>query len=166
MGSKRRYDSINPEISRNASFLNLMQHYVLDASVILKFLISLDEPHLPEACAIRNDFLSRHIVVAVPPIWKYEIGNILLTKVPDYEKRKIYWESFLDHPFLTSTFEDSDYHAIFDVAGKIHSTFYDASYLYLAQKFHCPLITADEKFLRKVGPSAPVMHLKNYGRKS
>lgn len=141
-----------------------MPHYVLDASVILKFLISLDEPYLPEAYAIRKDLLSRDIVVAVPPIWKYEIGNILLTKIPDHERRKIYWESFLEYPFLTATFEDPDFHAIFDLSGKIHSTYYDGSYLYLAEKFHCPLITADEKFIKKVGPSALVMHLKNYGK--
>lgn len=143
-----------------------MPDFIVDASVLVKFLIVVNEPYWEEAEMLRDDFGERKVTLAVPALWSYELANTLLMKIKDENLRHQYWASYLQMPFLDFSLDAKDHEMAMRIAEKYQTTYYDASYLYLAEKFHCPLITADEKFIKKVGLSAPVMHVKNYGKKS
>lgn len=58
--------------------------YVLDASVILKWVLdSDDEPGRSEAANLLERWKRGEIELFVPSLWIYEVGNILALKKPD-----------------------------------------------------------------------------------
>lgn len=63
---------------------------VIDASVILKWALPPDtEPHQPEALAIAEAFTEGDVDVALPALWYFEVGNILLRKYPEHADKDL-----------------------------------------------------------------------------
>ena len=123
---------------------------VLDANVIAKWFI--EEENTESAIEIRDDFSTGLITIVEPTLLLYELGNV-------------FWK----HPAKSTTDVELDFKALFDlgieflditmpeVLGNIHKTarsfgitFYDATYVALAEESDCKLITADERLQKKV----------------
>lgn len=122
----------------------------LDANVIAKWFI--DEENTDKALEIRDQFLRGTFMIIEPTLLIYELGNV-------------FWK----HPAKSPEDVERDFKAFFDIGlhfldvakpemlGAIHETarslgitFYDATYLTVAEKEGCTLITADEQLQKKV----------------
>jgi len=123
---------------------------ILDANVIAKWFI--EEENTDKAIEIRDQFVKGKLTIVEPTLLIYELGNV-------------FWK----HPAKSPEDVELDFKALFDlgiefldiakpeVLGTIHETarslgitFYDATYVTVAMKEGCTLITADEELQKKV----------------
>jgi predicted nucleic acid-binding protein len=128
---------------------------VLDASVILKWVLDAEtEPGHAAARRLLERWLQGELDLWVPSLWLYEVGNILCLKRPAdaSEALAVLWdlglsEAHLNQGLIQRTLALSQSHGV---------TFYDASYLALAEERNTVLVTADGKFYRRLPPGLPV----------
>jgi predicted nucleic acid-binding protein len=122
---------------------------VLDASVILKWVLDADDE--PGHAAARN-LLDRwqrgEVSLAVPQLWLYEVGNVLCLKRPADAFGALavlcdlgLIEIHLSRELIQRTVVLAQSHGL---------TFYDASYLAVAEARSAILVTADSKFHRRM----------------
>lgn len=90
-----------------------------------------------------------------PSLWKYEFGKVVQDYLLDERLSKggrdKAWEGCLK---MVGTVEDLDVLSIDEIARDTGLTFYDASYLWLAQCRKLPLYTRDDKILKAAPGSA------------
>ncbi len=136
-----------------------MESYVVDASIILKWIIGEDkEPDRDKALEILKLWTEGHIELYAPALWKYEVGNFLGRIMPESAREQM--QLLLD---LKIHDVDLSWEAItycFELMEKYRVTFYDASYLASARDLNATLVTADEKFARKVNKPNIIRILK------
>ena len=123
--------------------------FVLDASVVLQWFV--DEPYSDKAQALRSRYVRGEIQLAVPDLLLHEVANALRYK-PSFTP-KLVVESI-------NTIFDMEIDIIAPVGHLMKSairiaydfdiTEYDAHYLAIAKDIGYKLITADEKFYRKI----------------
>jgi predicted nucleic acid-binding protein len=122
---------------------------VPDASVILKWVLdSEDEPGHAAANQLLKRWQRGEISLAVPPLWIYEVGNVLCLKRPAdaSEALAVLCDLGLDEVPLSRELIERTV-----VLAQHHSlTFYDASYLAVAEARKAVLVTADSKFHRRL----------------
>jgi predicted nucleic acid-binding protein len=130
-----------------------LPRFVPDASVILKWVLDADDEQDREAALeLLETWKAGEIQLLVPPLWLYEVGNILCLKRPDDAEEILaalqelgLTEVSLDHDLVTDTVA---------LAVGLAVTFYDATYLAVARHTEATLITADNRFLRKLPKDA------------
>lgn len=122
---------------------------VLDTSVLLKWY--LDEEDSDKALFYRSEYLNQFIKISVPDLILYEVSNALKYNRDFIVKDvKLVIESiFLSKINIVSPTIDLinktiEYANYFDVS------IYDSTYLGLASLLDFQLITADEKFYKKI----------------
>ncbi len=113
--------------------------FVIDTSFVLAFL--LDEGNIEVESIFEKQALGEIYFVA-PSILKYEVGNCLRTKLLRKKIKKERAQK-LYQLFLTIKIEEEnpDFYYVLNLALEKNLTFYDASYLYLAQKNKVSLLT-------------------------
>lgn len=123
---------------------------VLDASVALKWIFD-DEAGAETALAVRDAHVSGENEIAVPSLFFYEIANVLATKVKltDSEARSAF-SMFWDFEFDVCDLNQDDLLEAMKLSHKHRISTYDASYMVLANRMGCALVTADRKFWEKV----------------
>lgn len=123
---------------------------ILDANVIAKWFI--EEKDTDRALEMRDKLVKGILTIIEPTLLIYELGNV-----------------FWNHPAKSPEDVERDFKALFDIGiefldiakpevlGTIHETarslgvtFYDATYVTVAMKEGCTLITADEQLQKKV----------------
>jgi predicted nucleic acid-binding protein len=117
--------------------------FVLDASVAAAWALSDEQSDLADAMLTRTSLYG----AVVPPIWWYEIRNILIIA----ERRKRISAQDADEflfrlpklPIHVSNFGEG--HTIVNLARLHQLSIYDAAYLELALRERLPLATLDEK---------------------
>jgi predicted nucleic acid-binding protein len=128
---------------------------VPDASVILKWVLD-DEDELFTAAA--RDLLERSfrddLNLFVPQLWLYEVGNVLSRKQPAEAANLLFalrqlrmTEIRLDATAVERTCE---------LTGSFGVSFYDASYLAVAERQKAVLVTADARFRRRLPADYPM----------
>lgn len=138
-----------------------MKLVVPDASVLLKWVLPEErEPHAAQAIAIRDAFIAGRIRLLVPPLWFYEVGNVLVTHYPDSSTERLAALAAFRLPEArpTSAWREQ----IIKLAAERKLTFYDASYHALAVVQDGIFVTADEKYLRKAGPDSHLLSLASW----
>ncbi|MDP3975412.1 MAG: type II toxin-antitoxin system VapC family toxin [bacterium] len=135
--------------------------YVADASALYQFLVGYKERYAIQGKVMAHDLYKGRIEISVPTLWQFEIGNILLYGAHEPSVCGKFWHAFLNLPLSYCRFSADDHKGILDLARKYGTTYYDMSYFFLAQKLDCPLVSGDEKFIRKVGSNS-ILHLKDY----
>jgi predicted nucleic acid-binding protein len=118
---------------------------VVDAMVLADFLAG--EAGLRKA-AIR---LSEEDPVWIScSLWRYEVGNVLWKKMQFQHMTRDAARRFFEQgeAMLTETVENLQWRAILDLADSRRLTFYDASYVWLAQSRGLTLRTRDAEVLR------------------
>lgn len=121
-----------------------MSGFVLDASVAVAWLF---EDEAAEATDALLELLQTERAL-VPALWYYEIGNVLLQSVKrkriTTEQMEMAWQRLLSLPLATIKLEEQDVMAIAKLALGEGLSFYDASYLFAAQKEKVNLASLDK----------------------
>lgn len=139
-----------------------MKELVIDASVLMKFVLTVNEPDLEAAEKLKADILrGGKFQVVVPIFWSYEIGNVILTKVTIPEKQEEALSLLLNLQVQAYASTLKEHQEILKLGRTHRTTYYDTSYYYLSKIRDCEMITADDKFIRAVKDHR-VRHLKEY----
>jgi predicted nucleic acid-binding protein len=134
---------------------------VPDASVLLKWVLPEErEPYAAQAIAIRDAFISGRIHLLVPPLWFYEVGNVLVAHYSDSAAERLAALAAFRIPEARPTAAWRE--RIIKLAAERGVTFYDASYHALAATLGGIFVTADEKYLRKTGPDSHLLGLASW----
>ena len=122
---------------------------ILDASVILKWFIK--EEDSDKAKELKESHIIGKFNIIVPDIIIYEVGNALRYE-PEFSLREVnrsleeLYELNLD---IIAPLPDI-LTLIAEIAYRYNITFYDASYIALAQELELQFVTADQKLYNKV----------------
>lgn len=127
-----------------------MKSYVVDSSVVAKCFIT--EDYSDKAIDAVESHTRGVLSFSAPSLIMYELGNVFW-RHPQVTSEKTYtfFEKFLSLQIdLVDIWSDIDLlRNVCDISKARNVTFYDASYLALAEKNRTKLITADEDMCRK-----------------
>lgn len=134
-----------------------MKVVVPDASVLLKWVIPAAEAGRDSAIDVRDAAISGRIVLIVPPLWLYEVGNTLARRFPEHAARLL--EALVAFGLVeiapTKAWREQGLALVRD-----HQvTFYDAAYHALALVERGVFLTADNDYARKAGAAGAVQLL-------
>lgn len=129
-----------------------MTTFVLDASVILKWFRAKDEEKIEKAREFEKRHLAGEIEIAVPELLFYEVANVLLTKPQIKTEEVLKALEILDQLNLKRFSPTPALQKIaLEVCQKAKISFYDASYVALADFLKAKLVTSDQKLAEKLG---------------
>jgi predicted nucleic acid-binding protein len=127
----------------------LITEYVTDASVILKWVIGDEsEPDQMKAMQLLSAWAAGSVTISAPILWQYEVGNFLGRELPEEAEAKM--ALLLNLKVRDIELTDNIYRLCFAWMKKYKVTFYDAAYLAVAYDIQATLVTADEKFVKKM----------------
>lgn len=122
------------------------QTLVLDASVGVKWFSTSGEAALRQALAILDSHIARQTLIVVPDLFYYEVANAIIHKksIPTEAVQSAVANMFalglsavpIDAELMSASVKLS---REFDI------TVYDSCYAALAQKYNCPLVTANPR---------------------
>lgn len=123
---------------------------VLDASVVLKWILE-NEEGSDRALGYRDMHVAGEQSIAVPDLFFYEVGNVLLTRTrldaaAISEAFSLLWT--LDLEVCDLGLEE--FSSAIRISRRYGITLYDAAYVELARRLRCDLVTSDKKLHRKV----------------
>jgi predicted nucleic acid-binding protein len=120
--------------------------YVVDSSVMVKWLTQYKEPHLEQADLLMSLALDEKIRLMAPELAKYEVGNVLLCGKKLKPKQALFAIELLN--ILPITFIKEDLltmNSSYSLAHELGVTYYDASFLSLTKQLGAVLITENSK---------------------
>ncbi|MBS7638126.1 type II toxin-antitoxin system VapC family toxin [Candidatus Bathyarchaeota archaeon] len=125
--------------------------YVIDTSVAAKLFIK--EDYSERAREIFEGHVSGYLKLLAPKLLIYELGNVFW-KHPqiDHERAYLFIKKFMDLKInLINVFSDDDLlRKICYLSESKNITFYDATFIAIAEKYETKLITADDYLYKKV----------------
>jgi predicted nucleic acid-binding protein len=126
---------------------------VVDASVAFKWLIpDAAEEDVLAAKALLVDHMEGRVTIAVPALLYYEVANILLSgrsKPPIGEAAEALRDLYSIPLAVAVPAPDTADEAL-RLASDHGLSYYDASYVALAETLDCTLITADQRLVRRL----------------
>lgn len=136
-----------------------MKTYVVDASIILKWVLGDErEPDHEKAMSLLSFWTEGGVELRAPSLWKYEVGNFLGRNLQSEALNKM--NLLLNLNIGNVELTESIYRQCFSWMEKNRVTFYDACYLAAALEVQGVLITADRKFVNKMGKTKYIRLLK------
>lgn len=139
-----------------------MKTVVVDASTLLKWVLpEAEEEWVEQANSLAHAALGGRIRLLVPSLWYYEAGNILARRIPGQAAAALAHLVSLLSPWTRQPTADTLNLAL-DIVQRHGVTFYDASYHALAIVSGGVLVTADARYVRKVGQSETVVLLADW----
>lgn len=142
-----------------------MKPVVVDSSVTVKWINQVDEHHLGQADELLTDAQAGSVTLLAPELSKYEIGNALLKKRLELPRA---YESLGTVYQLPTTFvPESEELAreTYRIAKQAGITYYDASFMALAQQENATLVTDNPKHQGKT-KKIKVLALADYPAES
>jgi predicted nucleic acid-binding protein len=137
-----------------------MKTYVVDASVILKWVIGdPKEPDQDLAISLLNIWMTGDLELVAPTLWKYEVGNFLGRQLSENAIEKM--DILFDLQIRTIDLTPTMYQRCFEWMKNHGITFYDAAYLALACELPGILVTADKKLVNKIHQSEHICLLQD-----
>jgi len=137
-----------------------MRSYVVDASVILKWVVGEEkEPDHQQAMGLLGFWTKSHAELIAPSLWKYEVGNFLGRTLQEDARNKM--NLLINLNIRNVEMTESMYVQCFSWMKKNNVTFYDACYLAAAFEVQGTLITADQNFVSKMGKTSSICLLKD-----
>lgn len=137
-----------------------MKKYVVDASVILKWVIGNErESDHEKSMALLETWTEGDVELSAPILWQYEVGNFLGRRIQEEAMDKM--NLLLNLNIRNVTLTNAMVSRCFAWMRQKRVTFYDASYLAVAFEVQGTLITADEKFEGEMGKTNRICLLKN-----
>lgn len=136
---------------------------VLDSSVIVKWCNSLDEEQLAKSDKIFNDGKKGKIEIFIPELAKYEVGNAILNKKLELPAGKASLAVLYLAPVKFIPLDQELANRTLEIAAEGNTTYYDASFVSLAEKISATLVTDNPKHQKRTPKSAvKVVALENY----
>ena len=135
---------------------------VIDSSVIVKWLSEQDENYVVQANRVLDDVKEGQITLYAPELAKYETANALLTgKYVAPRDVKVSLVTLYSSPiqFSPETLELAQ--NTYKIAHESRITYYDASFVSLANSLNATLVTDNIKHQAKV-KGVKVIALKDY----
>lgn len=132
---------------------------VPDASVILMWVLKMDEDHVEKALALLSSWVAGETAIVLPSLWVYEVGNIVGRK--NAEKAGEIMALLLDYRFPEARTDAGHLLTSLDLMRRHAVTFYDASYHAVALKAGGTFVTADDAYVRRAGDAGHVVSLKD-----
>lgn len=121
-------------------------HFIIDASFILSHL--LPDERIEDVTSIFDDYSDKKLTLASTTLLPYEVmsGLNLALRRKRINKKvlKALAVRFLKFKLNIHEEEPDNVEAL-KLAEDLQITVYDASYVYLAKKYHVPLLTLDQK---------------------
>jgi predicted nucleic acid-binding protein len=127
-------------------------HFVVDASVAVKWHLE-DEPNVPEALTVLDDYQNGQINLLAPEQIRYEVPAAIRTAVlrsrksPAEGREQV--DAFLSLPLRTVRSSSLILRA-YDLSLAFNCSLYDGLYVALAEVSRCPLIFADAALRAKL----------------
>ncbi|MCX5814379.1 MAG: type II toxin-antitoxin system VapC family toxin [Proteobacteria bacterium] len=137
-----------------------MKKYIVDASVILKWVLEKEkEPDHDKATGLLHAWVSGAVRIAAPGLWTYEVANILGRALPDEAGQKM--KLLLDLQINVVDCSEQMIRQCFAWMKEHQVTFYDAVYLAAAYEIDAALLTSDDKFREKMRNNERICLLKD-----
>jgi len=137
-----------------------MKKYIVDASIILKWVLEKEkEPDHDKAAGLLCTWVSGSVGIAAPSLWTYEVANILGRALPDEADQKM--KLLLDLKIDAVDCSEQMIRQCFTWMKEHRVTFYDAVYLAAAYAIDAVLLTGDEKFCEKMKNDNRICLLKD-----
>ena len=139
-----------------------MRHYVLDASVTLKwFFADRDNEHFTErATALLWASYQQQIAFMQPPHWLAEVAAVLSREIPTVAQDEI--TKLYKLSCYTIVTEEKIYALASDLAIVLNHHLFDTLYHAVAIHQGISLITADNKYYRKAIDKGMLIHLGDF----
>jgi predicted nucleic acid-binding protein len=139
-----------------------MKKYIVDASVILKWVLEKEkEPDHDKAAGLLHAWVSGSVGIAAPGLWTYEVANILGRALPDETEAGEKMKLLLDLKIDAVDCSEQMVRQCFTWMKEHQVTFYDAVYLAAAYAIDAVLLTSDEKFREKMKNDDRICLLKD-----
>jgi predicted nucleic acid-binding protein len=125
---------------------------VVDASVTFKWLVpDSAEEDVPAAKALLVDHMEGRAKIIVPSLLYYEVGNILLfgRSRPSVEESLEALNDLFSIPLEVVPPSPASANTTLQLASLRGLSYYDATYVALAEMLDCPLITADRRLAQR-----------------
>jgi predicted nucleic acid-binding protein len=137
-----------------------MKRYVVDASVILKWVLGdRGEADHGKAMDLLSGWVDDRVELFAPTLWEYEVGNFLGRELPGEAMRKM---TLLRNLRIVGLPLNESMHVRCFSWMKQHGvTFYDAAYLAAAVEIGGILITADSRFRDRMHPMESICLLSS-----
>lgn len=133
---------------------------VPDASVILKWVLRDDEMHRENALAILSGWLDGKHEIVVPPLWRYEAGNILTRREPLYVGAIM--EKLLQYEFPEIEISGALLSIMIELTQSKRVTFYDAAYHAIAILEKGKFVTFDKEYYNKAKAKGHIQLLDSF----
>lgn len=141
-----------------------MENLVVDSSVVIKWLHRQDESFVGQADRLLQRALSGEVSLMVPELVKYEVGNVMaVAKRLTHSQLAEALDLFYCLPlfFFSETLTLSKRSG--QIAQSLKITYYDATFLALAERERAGLVTANPNHQRKVpGRRIKIVPLQDY----
>lgn len=135
---------------------------VLDSSVIVKWLNSVDEENIDKTDKILADTLKGKLELIAPELAKYEIGNVLLLKKKlSKEEAEFSFQALYTYPIQFIAESEDLAKETYRLASTLGITYYDAAFLSLAKQYDALLVTENVKHQGK-SKAVKVISLQDY----
>ncbi len=126
---------------------------MVDASVAFKWLVpDSAEDDVPAAKALLVEHMEGRAKIVIPPLLYYEVGNILLfgRSRPPIEQTADALSDLFSIPLEVVSPTLGRAEATLRLASLRGLSYYDATYVALAEMLDCPLITSDRRLAQRV----------------
>jgi predicted nucleic acid-binding protein len=134
---------------------------VPDTSVVLKWVLpQARETLVEQALAVLEAFQAEAIDLVVPALWIYEAGNILALHYPALARERL--DALVRLDLRVGQPDAAWRSAALDLVLAHRVSFYDAAFHALAIREGGVLVTADQRYCRKVDSPAKVCYLANW----
>lgn len=135
---------------------------VIDSSVIVKWLNTVNEEYVEQANKILEDALLDRVILIAPELAKYEVGNVLLLgKKVAFKNVATQLETLHSLPIAFIAQSLSLTKETYRIAETSKITYYDAAFIALAKQEKATLVTDNIKHQGRVS-EVKVIPLKNY----
>ena len=135
---------------------------VIDSSVAIKWINRQNELLIEQANKILQEVQFEKTEIAAPELSKYEIGNAMLRKKITLLEAKVALEKLYDIPIRFISLDLELATRSLEIASENKITYYDASFLALAEKLKAVLVTDNPKHQKIPGKKIKVVALKDY----
>lgn len=126
-----------------------MGKYVIDASVVLSYLLSEDKNIEKQVKNLLIKTQEEETELYSSKLLKLEVGNGLRFSLTDKNLAEKTYQSFLKLPIKYACISEVVYIKTLSVAFKYNTSFYDASYHLLAKTLKAQFLTCDKKYYKK-----------------
>ncbi len=125
-----------------------MEKINLDASVVIKWFTK--EQDSDKAISYLKSFYNNEVIILVPSLLFYELGNILIQKKVLKKETAEIKKKLQDLQLEVKDIGLEWFRKIYENSLEYSISFYDATYITLMQNKNCKFITADKKMYDKV----------------